>query len=320
MTSNRLGDAVLSTGVLSRLIADHPDARVTVACGPLPAPLFRAVPGLDRVIAMPKRRWAGHWLRLWRETVGTRWDLVVDLRDGPIAWLLSARRRIVRRTPRRSRATLIHKVVENASVLGMEPPAAPTLWLDERARGEAQTAIPDGAPVLALAPTATWAGKTWRAENYVGLIDRLTGGDGLLPGARVAVVAGPDERDKASPVLDAVPVDRRIDLIGRLDPLAISAALARARLFVGNDSGVMHLAAAVGTPTLGLFGPGYPEVYGPWGCHAAVVTGAIPRDRLIDYPGFDHRTADESLMDSIAVEAVVEAARHLLARLPAEAA
>ena len=60
VTATRIGDAVLSTALLAHLLELHPGARVTIACGPAARPLFAAVPGLERVIVMEKRRFSGH--------------------------------------------------------------------------------------------------------------------------------------------------------------------------------------------------------------------------------------------------------------------
>ncbi|CAO3435029.1 glycosyltransferase family 9 protein [Azospirillum doebereinerae] len=311
ITSNRLGDAVLSTGLLGHLTERFPDARLTIACGPLPAPLFRAVPGLERLFPMAKRSFARHWLRLWLDCVGTRWDLVVDLRNSAVGRLVPAGRRVFHAKAARP----VHKVEEIAAVLGLSPPPAPRLWIDARARAEADALLPppgrdgDAPPFLAIGPTANWLGKEWPAERFARLALRLTGADGPLPGARVAVLAAGPERVRALPVLDALG-DRAIDLTGRTDPMAAAACLRRAALYVGNDSGLMHIAAAAGTPTLGLFGPGFPETYGPWGARARVVTGTTPRDALLERVRVDPDA--RGLMDGIAEDAVAEAAAELL--------
>ena len=90
ITSTRIGDAVLSTGVLAHLIASYPNARITLACGPAAMPLFAAAPKVVKRIEMVKRKWGLHWFDLWRECVTERWgwDMVVDLRGSAIAWLL----------------------------------------------------------------------------------------------------------------------------------------------------------------------------------------------------------------------------------------
>ena len=75
----------------------------------------------------------------------------------------------------------------------------------------------------------------------------------------------------------------------------------------------MHLAAAAGAPTLGLFGPSRDEVYAPWGGAAAAVRTPESYDALVGRPGYDRRTTG-SLMGSLAVETVVDAAAALLRR------
>src|SRR5271156_2505610 len=90
VTATRIGDAVLSTGLLGYLIERHAGARLTIAAGPLAAPLFEAVPGLERIVTISKRPLAAHWLGLYGAVVGRRWDMVVDLRGSALAWLLRA--------------------------------------------------------------------------------------------------------------------------------------------------------------------------------------------------------------------------------------
>ena len=296
ITSNRLGDAVLTTGLLAHLLDRFPDARLTIACGPLPAPLFRAVPRLREVIALPKRSWGRHWLRLWRHCAGRRWDMVVDLRDTPVSRLLRARERAVYHPARRGE----HKVVELGRLLGLHPPPAPRLWIDEATRSAAERLTGTGR-LLAMAPAANWCGKEWPADRFAELADRLTGPGGVLDGARVLVLAGPGEEGRCRPVLDRLGTARSVDLVGRTDPLLAGACLARARLFIGNDSGLMHMAAAANTPTLGLFGPTPAEIYGPWGRHAAYVRatrpdGGTPEDwmRALELPEVE-RAAHELL-------------------------
>ena len=113
-------------------------------------------------------------------------------------------------------------------------------------------------------------------------------------------------------MIDALPRQRRIDLVGKADLLTAFACLERCAFFVGNDSGLMHLAAAARVPTLGLFGPSRVEHYAPWGAHAAVAQTAIPYDDLCP-PGFVPRPTD-ALMDSLSVDMAEAAARALWRR------
>ncbi|MEI6556966.1 MAG: glycosyltransferase family 9 protein [Rhodospirillaceae bacterium] len=309
ITSNRLGDAVLSTGVLDQLVRRYPDARITVACGPVAATLFRALPGLERVITLEKQRHAGHWLGLWRQCIGRWWGLVVDLRDSAVSRLLFRRRSVVASSPPADR----HRLEHLAGVFGLAAAPAPCLWLGAAERAAAAALIPDGPPVLALGPAANWIGKTWRPERFAALAGQLTGPGGLLPGARVAVLAAAGERDQAAPLLAAIDPARRLDLVGATDPLEAGACLARCALFIGNDSGLMHIAAAVGTPTLGLFGPSRPEHYRPWGRHCAWIRTPLSFEALLSAPDYDPDTTG-TLMDGLEVEAVAAAAAALWQR------
>ncbi|ABC23030.1 glycosyl transferase family protein [Rhodospirillum rubrum F11] len=309
ITATRIGDAVLSTGLLDATIRAHPGLRVTVACGPVAAGLFEAVPGLEKLIVLRKGPRAAHWRALWREVVGRRWDLVIDLRASAVSWLIRADRRHWLR----SANTGDHKVVQLARLLSLSPPPAPRLWLGPANRAAGLRLVPAGPPVLALAPIANWYAKTWPAERFIELAERLTAAKAPLAGARVAVVAGPDERTAAQPVLDALPPARRLDLIGAGPLLDTQAALERCALFIGNDSGLMHMAAAAGIPTLGLFGPSDDRLYAPWGPRTAVVR--TPESFLtLNPPGGDWRSMPPAMV-SLRVDAVEEAARQLWRRL-----
>lgn len=314
ITSTRIGDAVLSTGLLRHLQATHPDARFTIACGPIPAPLFAAVPGLERIFVLRKQSYARHWLKLWASSVPRFWDLIVDLRRSPMPYVLAAR---ARRTLRAEKGG--HQVERLATVLGLVPPPTPRLWLGAAEVADAERLIPSGGPVLGFGPTANWRPKTWPADRFAALAARLTAPEGILAGARIAVFGDASEREAAQPVIDSIPVERRIDLVGRIGLATVAACLARLSMYIGNDSGLMHMAAAVGTPTLGLFGPSRPEVYAPWGPHTAVAATAIPYKDLVAAPHFNHRDT-KCLMESLTVDAAALTARALWYRRKGAAA
>jgi heptosyltransferase III len=305
VTATRIGDAVLSTGLLSHLIERFPGARLTIAAGPVAAPLFEAVPGLDRVVVLRKRRWELHWLALYTHAARRRWDVVVDLRGSALAWMVRAgERRVMAKGDARE-----HRVRQLGRLFDLDPPPSPRLWTAPRHERAAEALLPPGPPVLAIGPAANWRGKQWRAERFAELAGRLAAAGGPLPGGRIAVLAAAHERAQAAPLLDAPVSGGVIDLVGRTDLLTAAAVLRRCVMFIGNDTGLMHIAAAAGTPTLGLFGPSPAEQYAPWGSCSAVVRTALRGEALYG-PGYDHRTTD-TLMDSLSVEMAEAAARQL---------
>ncbi|WP_298161325.1 glycosyltransferase family 9 protein [Brevundimonas sp.] len=265
VTSNRIGDCVISSGIIREISRQVPGAQITVACGRPPAPFFRSAPGVERVIILDKKKAAGHWVDLWRQVVGTHWALVIDIRGSALAYVLNADRRIVYN---RRWETGLPKVEMISRLMGSEASLEPELFIDDRARAEAAAIIdPDLAaapgPIIALAPIAHQPGKSWPADRWGQLVEMLKA-EPRFAGWRFMPVGGPGDRSPATPALEAAgPL--AIDFVGKGDILASAAAIDRAALFVGNDSGLMHVAAAAGRPTLGLFGPTEWWLYGPRG-------------------------------------------------------
>lgn len=301
ITANQVGDAVLTTGLLDHLIRLHPNAKVVVACGPTAEGIFARMPNRARTIVLAKRRFRLHWLQLWRQVVGRRWDIVVDLRGSAFAWTVRAGKRCVMRGGRQPG----HRLSHLGALLGLSPPPLPVAWFNPADAERAARLLPGPGPWIGLGPTANWVGKIWPAERFVALYRALTAPDAPLAGARAAVLGGPGEAERAmaAPVVEALG-DRAVDLVGRLALPEVAAVLKRCALFVGNDSGLMHLSAATGAPTLGLFGPSRVEEYAPAGHRTATAVA----------PG----SPDLDSMPGLKIEAALEAAEAMLAtKVPA---
>ena len=304
ITATRLGDAVLSTGLLEYMRSAYPTGKVSVACGLLPASIFEGFPNVERIIAVKKKPRHGHWIDLWKDVAGTRWDIVVDLRNSAVSRLILAKKRCIFGSRIDKQA---HKVEQAAAVMKLSPPPAPKLYFT-RAQNEFADRVVgqgDGSMILGVGPSANWIGKTWGGENFIRVIESLTGKGGLMEGARVAVFAAPGEEAQAKPVLDAVPESRRIDCIGQGNPGEAAAALARCDFYIGNDSGLLHAAAASGVACLGLYGPSWPHLYAPWGEHAGYVCTQQTFDELFDFEGYSPETLKHSLMTGLSVEHVL---------------
>lgn len=308
ITATRIGDAVLSSGLIRRLSDEVPGARFTIVAGPAAMSLFEDVPGLEDIIPFEKSRDGGHWIRLWNQVRRRSWGLVVDLRGSAISSLLNRRKRAVYR---RSSGPPVHKVIEAARVLGVQDdPPAPYIYVSEAAARRASELVAGEGPILALGPAANWVGKTWPVERFAQVAIQLLGAGGPLEGGRLLVAGGPQDAGVLPTLRAVAPRGRFIDLVGKADLVTLHAALGHARLFIGNDSGLMHLAAASGAPTLGLFGPSDDRLYAPWGPKGRVLRGARTLDQI--------RTLDPDLSQAIchvmdlSVESVVVGARRLI--------
>jgi ADP-heptose:LPS heptosyltransferase len=315
ITATRIGDAVLSSGLIRMLADQIPNARFTIVAGPLAAPLFAHVPGLDRVIVMEKGKGKGHWFKLWRQVRHKKWSLVVDLRGSATALFLRRDKRAIwKKLP----GEVVHKVVDAARTLKLEgDPPAPHLYITPDVQALADDLLAPIAgqgegPILAVGPAANWVGKVWPIERFTQTVAQLLDKDGPMAGGRLLILGGPEDTRMIEELRRASARGRTIDLTGKVDLLTAYACLRRARLFIGNDSGLMHIAAAAGAPTLGLFGPSDERRYATWGDKAVAVRG--PR-------GFDQFLAvDPDLsqairhMSDLPVATVVREAKALLIR------
>jgi heptosyltransferase-3 len=151
--------------------------------------------------------------------------------------------------------------------LGVEPDAGDLrLFVDPQAETAVNTLLRDMGVegddrVITIHPTAKWMFKCWTDEGFAQVADYLS-----EQGMTVCITSGPAEREvqKAQRIIGRA---RRpaIDLAGRLTLKQVAVLIARSRLFVGVDSAPMHVAAAVKTPVVALFGPSKEQNWRPWG-------------------------------------------------------
>ena len=269
VTLSNIGDLVMTTPALVALHDAFPGARIDIVADPRSSELLTRCPFLGQLVHRVKREGhAGTW-RLVRQLRRHSYDAIVDLRTDFLPWLLRGRRRSARwqAGTHGPHAVEQHFAVA-ARVLSARPPIPDArLWLDERDRSAARTLLAglSGTRRLVLAPGANWPGKRWPAPHYVALANALREHFDSL----VLLGSAADAADGAR-MQDDIALPTR-NLMGRTSLLAASAVLADCALFVGNDSGLGHLAAAAGTPSVTVFGPGRPERYRPWGSRASLV-------------------------------------------------
>jgi lipopolysaccharide heptosyltransferase II len=278
---NWIGDAVMSLPFLRALERADPAGKITVLAKKGPAAIYRAEGTADEV----------------RTSAGLLGDVMSSRGGFSEAWLLpnsfrSALVPFLARVPERigyatdGRAGLLtralpppprtgHQLRDYDPLLrsrGIDPdPDPPRLPVPESAAAQADGALAraalaaDGNFVL-LAPGAAFSGtKRWPPARFGALARSLS-----ERGRRCAIVIGPGEESIAEEVRRASGVD--LPALGLdLDPVGVAALARRAKVVVANDSGPMHLAAAVGTPVVAFFGPTDPGRTGPTGVPAEVL-------------------------------------------------
>ncbi len=323
-----LGDAVLSLPVLDGLRRTFPGAELIVSAKRAVAGLYELVHGVAGVVpdaGRGPRGLAATARRLRRE----RCDVALLLPNAFGSALLARLAGIPHRVgyardgrsplltaavPVQTAAERWHQVDAYRALLGAlewdEGERRPVLRVPPHAAADADRLLAEapppasGRPLVAVAPGGAYGGaKRWHADRFAAAADRLAG----ELGAAIVIVGSPRETAEAAAVARQVraPV---LDLAGRTTLPDLGAVLSRCAILLANDSGAMHVAAAVGTPAVAIFGPTRPAATGPLG-RAVVLHHLVPcspcryRQCPIDHP----------CMDGITPEAVVAAAHALLA-------
>ena len=274
VTLSNIGDLVLTTPVFEALAATYPGQLIDVIGDARSSALLRAAPYVGEIYNYDKRASLSEHLAFLRRCRARRYDLVVDLRTVHLGWLLRARRRLrkrERRVPGR------HAVLEHFSALrpllgaAAEPPPC-RIHLARAAQQRAHELLSGlpGTRWLAVAPGANYAGKKWPREDFANLLRRAA------HDVDAVVLLGSAQDMVDTECLASAGGPAR-DFAGRTSLLEAAALLARCQVFVGNDSGLGHMAAAVGVPTLTVFGPGDPPRYRPWGKAGRIVCAADGR-------------------------------------------
>ena len=326
------GDVLLAAPVLSVLKAHAPRMEVDALVYDDTAPMLEGHPALSQLHALGRKwrsagtldRLSQEW-KLFRSLRGRRYDLLVHLTEHPRgAWLrrmLGTRFSVAPIMPdrgvfwRRSFSHLYplignrHRVEVNLDALrriGIQP------GLDERrvefvpgaqARSRVERLVPRTG-FIHMHPASRWRFKCWPAERNAELADRLA-----ADGRQVVLTSAPDETSFIDEILQKAS-SAPLNLAGQLSLKELGALTARASLFIGVDSMPMHLAAAMGTPTVALFGPSSEVEWGPWNVARRIVTTAHScRPCRVDGCGGGKLSECLTLLP---VDAVYTAARELL--------
>jgi heptosyltransferase-3 len=279
ITLSNIGDAIMTTPVMEALHRKYPQAVMDIVADARSCRLFEHCPYRGEIILKDKQSgWRGT-AALVRKLRTRRYGLVVDLRTDGLALLLRAKRRLTRRG---SKPPGYHAVERHFGVIGQretltEIPAM-RVWLTDAESGFAREQL-SGLPGnrwLALGPGANWAPKRWPTGHFCKLVEQLRDEFDA-----VILLGSQADQEICKQVADNLPLPC-VNLAGNTNLLQAAAILAQVQLFVGNDSGPGHLAAASGTPTVTVFGPGDPRRYHPWHPDARWVQSTT--DSIADVP------------------------------------
>ncbi len=281
-----IGDIVLTTPLIRSIREACPDARIAYMGEKRAVALLEHNPFLDEIIPYDyDRPGVFEQARVGLLLKRRRFDLAVDLFGNPRSALLvrlsGARVRVGPEKRERGRLYTIRVPDDGTPKTAVEfhngyiraagiPPVAtkPELFLTDDEKRDAASYLrwaggegraPDPArPLIGMHPGGTWPAKKWLPERFAGLADMLRS----KLGARVIITSGPADAGVASAV-DAHAVSAPT-VLNVLPLRQLAAVISRCSVFIANDAGPMHIAASLGVPTIGLFGPGEDSIWFPY--------------------------------------------------------
>jgi len=274
-----IGDILMSTPALANLRRGFPKARIEILVAPQSRPVIERNPSIDRVITSTSKEGGG--AELSREAAvlaGERYDLGISFHRGHGSLMMLRKAGIPRRIGftnggrfvfltggipfeiQRHRAWNHLRLIERCLSIDVDYNTPTHMVLDPTAVASIDERLKqaDGARLVGINPNAAWPTRRWLPEGFAYVADRLS------ELGRIPVLMGsPKERGVCNRV-KACMKTRPLDFTGETTIDELAALLARCEVLVTNDSGPMHIAHAVGTPTLPIFGPTDPQRSGPW--------------------------------------------------------
>jgi heptosyltransferase-2 len=325
---NWLGDVIMALPAIGAIRVSFPTVPLTVAARAGLAPLFAHVPAVDDVVALAGRGGAselGAWQRNVAALGAAHHDAAILFPNSLIAALqvhragiperwgyaTDARRLLLTRAVPKPKAIRIHQVdyyLELVRALGVEGISASTLADDDVHRSPpspviavsdsvkqaanallALHGVPAEAILIGVAPGAAYGqAKRWLPQRFADVIGRLHSGSQC----RCVLVGSEADRPTADAIIQELARHGQTtpNLAGRTDLTTLLGIVQRCRAFVSNDSGAMHLAAALGVPVTAIFGPTDEHATGPrWGNHRVLTHAVWCRPCLLRECPIDHR-------------------------------
>ena len=328
-----IGDIVHALPAAAALAETFPQAQIDWAVEKRHALLLDGNPHLHRIVVLDTLGWRRHLSSsaTWQEI----WTGISDLRKTPyhaaldfqglwksavVAWLSRARERIgfaerwlrepgaaVLYTQKVSPPARAHVVEENLALVERLGARAsqwkfPLPWNEEDDMYvEEQLSALDARDFMLINPGGGWRSKCWSPENYTELIRQLAG----ARRERILLSGSPSEEMLIGGILQRAGAERATYLPTTL--VQFIALVRRARLFVGGDTGPLHLAAAVGTPIVGIYGPTDPVRNGPFAAEDIALSSQGPINHT-------RRGTNPDYLSGISVASVLAAVEERLAR------
>lgn len=276
-----IGDVVLTTPIIHAICESYPSAYIAYLGEKNAVSLLEHNPYLNEIIPFDfSKPTIYEQIRVLRELRKRKFDVFIDLFSNPrttmLAWLSSAPIRIGKEVKWRGKF-YTHRILDDGraktaiefhyqyvEALGVKRTHWRTeIFLTEDERREARIFlkwqnVQLDKPIIGIHPGATWPAKMWLGDRFAELISMLV----RELGVQVVLTQGPEDKQLVEEVARDSGV--KVTVLGVLPLRQLAAVLSHCAVYVANDSGPMHIAVAVGTKTIGIFGPGEENIWFPY--------------------------------------------------------
>ena len=294
ISSNLIGDTILSTGIIKHFFEKYPNSKFTFVVGPSAAQIYKNFPNLEKIIKIKKKRYNFHWFKIWNECYAIKWNIIIDFRSSLISYFLFNKKKFIFRTSNKG-----HKIDQLKNFFKTDEIPYPIIYNNKDEINIAKKKLDKNKKYIVICPGGNWIPKIWPLDNYIKLINMLNKNFKDL----VFIIVGSkkEENTYLNRISDQLKDLLIINLMG--ESITTTAAyMKKSNLFIGNDSGLMHLSVASKIATIGLFGPTNEKIYAPFGNNCYTLRTKDSYDEFKD----NYIDKNRSYMISITTEDVFD--------------
>lgn len=248
ISSNRIGDSLINLQVLNKYIRKNKkDIEITLVSGELPLPIYDDYNMITNRIILKKEKYNLHWWKLYKKLSLLKFDEIIDFRSSLISYFLRTKKRNIFKMNKKKNIYLqIHELFDTDKKRDFK-------IITDRVRN-----IFPSSNYACVAPFANWPPKEWPTESYLKICESL-----FNQGVSKIYILGSETESVRFDIFQKNFGNKVINRCGKQHILNDYGLLQKTRIFIGNDSAMMHMAALSKTPTIGLFGPTNDKIYFP---------------------------------------------------------
>ena len=291
ISSNLIGDTILSTGVIKHFSNKYPEVKFTFVIGPSAKSIFKNFKSVETIITVSKKKYNMHWLDIISNCYGKKWDIIIDFRSSLLSYFLKHKQKFIFK----KKSNLNH-VQQLSNYFKFD---CSDLFIETNKEEEeiVSKILSHKFKYFVIFPGGNWTPKIWSVEKYNSLLVKILSKNENIK--FILVGSNDEEKIYYNEIIKNIDDKYIVNLFGA-SLTQTAAYMKKSKLFIGNDSGLSHMASATKLTSLVLFGPTNDKIYGPFQKNSHVVR----TNESYDYFKSINIDKNKSYMGSISVEKI----------------